>query len=445
MKHVLVAGAGLAGLSAARDLERRGCRVTVIEARDRVGGRVWTIRDAFAGRQHAEAGGDFIDGDHAATLGLARDLKLETVEIMRRGFGYYGLDARGRVREQPVGRGFGELMAALGGLIRDYRLSELRWDGAVAQRLARQSVALWLTTIGATPFLRHRLRGFRGLFLADPEDLSLLALVDFFADGGFGEEASYRIVKGNDRLATGIVKTLSGPVRLRTVLHRVEQQDDAVIASVETPRGRGEIAADAMVVALPASVVRHVVFEPALPDAQRDAVSQLRYGAATRLLIQFDRRFWRKPGRPDLFGSDQPFGALWDGNEQQGSRTGILSFLAGGGASAELQSLLRAGGLDAVVRRLTWLGAPGRVLASKTIVWDDDPWARGGYAFFDSAFNPLWRDWLARPHGRVVFAGEHTSRRWQGYMEGAVQSGLRAAAEVSGYRAIGLSGYRALR
>jgi monoamine oxidase len=64
------------------------------------------------------------------------------------------------------------------------------------------------------------------------------------------------------------------------------------------------------------------------------------------------------------------------------------------------------------------------------VVWEDQPWSRGGYAFFDPAFDPRWRDALARPHGRVVFAGEHTSRRWQGYMNGAVESGLRAAAEI---------------
>jgi monoamine oxidase len=87
------------------------------------------------------------------------------------------------------------------------------------------------------------------------------------------------------------------------------------------------------------------------------------------------------------------------------------------------------------MQRVSWMrkrGAPApRVLASKTIVWEDDPWARGGYAVFDTAFDPLLRDWLARPSGRVVFAGEHTSHRGQGYMSGAIESGQRAAAEVA--------------
>src|SRR5262249_56612170 len=81
--------------------------------------------------------------------------------------------------------------------------------------------------------------------------------------------------------------------------------------------------------------------------------------------------------------------------------------------------------------RIDWLGRPARLVASQTVVWDDDPWARGGYAYFDTSYDPLWRAWLARPAGRVVFAGEHTSIRFQGYMNGAIETGLRAAAEIA--------------
>jgi monoamine oxidase len=88
-----------------------------------------------------------------------------------------------------------------------------------------------------------------------------------------------------------------------------------------------------------------------------------------------------------------------------------------------------------VVRRIEWLGKPSTLLASRAIVWDDDPWVRGGYAYFDPGFDPLWRAWLARPAGRIVFAGEHTSIKFQGYMNGAVESGLRAAAEIAAIRA----------
>src|SRR6185436_17981294 len=115
-------------------------------------------------------------------------------------------------------------------------------------------------------------------------------------------------------------------------------------------------------------------------------------------------RFWRKRGRPNAFGSDQSIGAVWDGNEHQKGPAGILSLLAGGRASDELQTIWKNGGTRAVAARLSWLGTPAPILVARTISWEHDPWARGGYAYFDPSFDPTLRDWLARPAGRIVFA-----------------------------------------
>ena len=89
-----------------------------------------------------------------------------------------------------------------------------------------------------------------------------------------------------------------------------------------------------------------------------------------------------------------------------------------------------ADGDQGVVAQLSWLGRPARLQARAIVAWEEDPWARGGYAVFGPRFDPSLRPWLARPAGRVLFAGEHTSGEWQGYMNGAIESGLRAAAEV---------------
>ena len=430
--HVIVAGAGFAGLAAARALEARGASVTVIEARDRVGGRVWTIRDGFENGQHAEGGADFIDSTQTSLISLARDLKLKLVRINRRGFGYYGPDPRGRMSIQSINAVWESLGDRLGPLIDAYRLADHRWTGPIASSIARQSVGSWLRSIQAPDWVVERLVGLRGLFLADPDELSLLALVDFFADvddAGWGE--TYRVADGNDLIATRIARDLASPVQFGTILRRLRQQESGIVATVESRSRLTEIKADYAIVALPPATARGLQFEPALPAAQREALDSLRTGRATRLLLQFGRRFWDKRGRPTGFGSAQPTGAVWDGNEQQKGPAAILSFLAGGGASGELQALLRTGGVAEVVSTLKWLGRPAKVLASRTITWEDDPWAGGGYAFFDPGFDPARRDALALPHGRVLFAGEHTSVRWQGYMNGAIESGQRAAAEIS--------------
>src|SRR5438034_10840064 len=109
---VVIVGAGLAGLAAARALERRGCAVTVFEARSRVGGRVWTLRDGFGG-MHAEAGGEFIDDDQEEIRALAKELGLREVRVLRGGFAHYRLGDDGRRRMRSSSAGWRETERAI--------------------------------------------------------------------------------------------------------------------------------------------------------------------------------------------------------------------------------------------------------------------------------------------------------------------------------------------
>ena len=241
-KHILVAGAGLAGLSAARALESRGGHsevhpnVTVIDARDRVGGRVVTIRDGFVGGQHAEGGADIIESGQDEVIKLAKELRLTLVPILKDGFGFYSETAKGRPTLRPGSRQIGELFAPFYGAVRDYALLEGRWDSPIATALGRESVAEYLVRAlprnAASAETINRMRGLRGFFLADPEDLSMLAMVDFLATDGFGGDGgSFRVKGGNDRLATGLAGRLRKKVRLRTILRRVAHNEDRPLLS----------------------------------------------------------------------------------------------------------------------------------------------------------------------------------------------------------------------
>lgn len=433
---VLVAGAGLAGLAAAHDLAARGAAVTVVDARDRVGGRVWTARDGFAERQHAEAGGDMIDDEQQEIRTLAGEVGLSLTRILRSGFGYVRPDALGKPRivARSAARGWERLARQLSDLTRRYRLVEQRWDSPITADLGRRSVSKWLDDRQADTELRETVAGLRGFFLADPEELSLLALVDQFASMDEASPAwtTYRIEGGNDRLAAALAEPLGDRLRLGTELVAISHRGRKVRASLKHACTVSQLSCDYLVLTLPATVLRRVPITPALPAQQHDAIARLKYGHATRALLQFSRRFWRGPGRPRAFASPLPFGAVWDANEEQRGRAGILALLAGGSASDQTQALVAKSGLRGLADELEWLGS-GRadLLNAKQVVWESDPWARGGYAFFDAAFDPGLRPWLARACGRLFFAGEHTSIRWQGYMNGAVESGRRAAAEVA--------------
>jgi monoamine oxidase len=432
---VLVAGAGLAGLVAARDLADRGAAVRVIEARDRVGGRVLTARNGFVDGQYAELGGDMIDEQQHEIRTLAGELGLSLVRVLSTGFGYARVAPNGKIRLVPRSsvRGWDRLAAELSGLARRYRWAERRWDSPVSADIARHSVGAWLDQVQADAELRTAALGLRGFFLADPEELSLLALVDQFAsDNEPAPGRMYRIDGGNDRLAAALAAPLEGRLHLSTEVLGVSQRGGTARVSLRSGRRRDQVTVDYVVFALPAPLLRRIPITPALPVQQHEAIASLKYGRGTKTLLQFTHRFWRKPGRPRAFGSPLPIGAGWDANEQQGGRAGILSLLAGGSASDATADIVVREGIAGIVRGLDWLGsAKAELLHWSQASWESDPWSRGGYAVFDPAFSPTLRGWLAQPCGRLFFAGEHTSLRWQGYMNGAVESGRRAAAEVA--------------
>lgn len=432
---VLVAGAGLAGLAAARDLTALGAAITIVDARDRVGGRVWTIRDGFAEQQHAEAGGDMIDEDQHEIRQLAEQAGLKLTRILRSGFGYVRRDAQGRARivQRNAMRGWTRLASALDPVAMPYRLADQRWDSPIAGEIARRSVSAWLDESKADEELRATATGLRGFFLADPEELSLIALIDqFAANDSPAPGAMYRIDGGNDRLATALAKPFGDRLRLNTDVVAVSQRGQTVRVSLKTAGVLAQVNCDYCVLAVPASVLRRIPITPALPAAQHEAVSRLKYGHATKTLMQFTRRFWRAPTRPRAFGSPLAFGAVWEGNEEQRGRSGILALLAGGSASEATQAIVAKEGPRGLVQALDWLGTDqAELTVSRQVIWEQDQHARGGYAYFDPSFNPSLRSWLAQPCGRLFFAGEHTSIRWQGYMNGAVESGRRAAFEIA--------------
>jgi monoamine oxidase len=271
----------------------------------------------------------------------------------------------------------------------------------------------------------------RGFFLADPDDLSVLPLVEQLAKGGSPAQAEmFRIEGGNDRLVDALLRATAARLLLGHHIHTITQAADRVIVGVTDPSGlRQDIEADSVIVTVPASTLRAIGIHPRLPENQQHAIERLAYGPAAKVLVQSrDHLFGTRRAR--AFATDTRLGAFWDGTEEQKGPSSIVTFLAGGSASRRLHDAATTDARD-VLSDLCWLGMAGAPVTRVHVAdWEADPWARGGYAYLDPAFDPAWRTLLAKRAGRILFAGEHTSERWQGYMNGAVETGQRAAGEL---------------
>ena len=385
---VVVVGAGFAGLAAAEALAGRGAEVTIFEARDRVGGRV------HSGRL-----------DNGAVVEFGAEFVLPGSEVLRETAARLGLPLyekgtlygdRAPRDGPPVTR---EELVAADATLRD------PGTGSIAEALERL-----VPSPGARAAVAARLAVSSAYELED-QDASALA------DGAtrFGDFPSHGIDGGNDRLALVLADRLAGHVHTSTAVSRVAWSATGVVVRA----GGAEMAADACVIATPAPHALELEWDPPPPGWKREALAGVRYGQAAKLFLPLTA-----PAPPSQTLSVPLRFWTWT---QHGSP--VASSFAGSPSALELLGVDRGPDeWEAAVRRLR----PDLAYADASpllATWHDDPWARGAYSA-RTLSSPLADDELARPVGAVTFAGEHTAGDWHGLMEGALRSGLRAAAEV---------------
>jgi monoamine oxidase len=419
----VVVGAGLAGLTAAYELDRSGFEVLVLEARRRVGGRIRTVR---LGQQHAEAGGEYIDMGHREVRRYARRFGL-ALEDVRKGPDLDAVIYRGgrrrvadRVETYAVSRRIDRFWSRVEALAEPLDPS---WPQRQGARLDRRSAGDLIAELGIDGTARFLLeRDLLDDYTVEPDRLSLLFVcsLERLAAGqpDSGLEA-FRIRGGNARLPRAFARSLR--VELGQRVSSLEWSTSGVRVTV----GVRTVEADHCVLALPLPALRPIEFQPALPDILRAAVEELQYGAATKTLLRYRRRVWRSAGLSGDALTDLSAGTVWEASDRQPGREGVLISYAAGARKPPLPEAAAAD-LDAVF--------PGSIKAHDRGVradWATDPLTGGSYtAYAPGQVTRFW-DAVRTPFGRVTLAGEHADA-YTGYMEGAIRSGRRAAARIGG-------------
>ncbi len=444
---VLIIGAGLAGLAAADVLLRAGHRPLILEAQNRVGGRVCTLREPFADGLYAEAGAMRIPRAHRLTMAYLERFKLPTLPFtMSNPQAYYHLHGkRHRIAEATAdprrlgfavhpheeGRPFGALWeAALAPLVARLRAEgEAAWPGLVAE-FDQYSTREFLEKCGWS-------EGAIEMFglLADQEALMNASFLELFRE----EAGNYytdmvQIEGGMDNLPRAFLPSLRAHIRFGAEMTALGQDAEGVTVHYRTAAGRFEARGDYAIVTVPFPVLRHVeILQPFSRGKQR-AIRQLHYDASAKIWFQCRRRFWETDD--GIFGggtaTDLPIRVVY--YPDHGRETGRGVILASYTWSEDAQ---RWGSLDPKERieqaldDLMEIHPQAReefeVGASK--MWHDDPYAGGAFALFDPGQQTLLYQDIIAPEGRVHFAGEHASL-YHAWIQGAIESGLREAAAI---------------
>jgi monoamine oxidase len=432
---VIVIGAGLAGLSAARHLQAQGASVIVLEARDRAGGRVHSQR--LGGGQMIDLGAQFMGDAHTHMAALADEAGLRRTSAAVPGDLLHlsseeAAPQRGSPDALPL-----PMIHRLDALQAFWRIerSVASFSGEDLARLDRIDAASFLRD---KTFLDPAYRAIGGY--VEGEMCTALDYVSAYealeqgaSIGGFSGEGSsiqWFLADGAEGMTRYLADAVGASLILNAPVSRVAQEEGAVTVTAAT----GTYRAGRAIVAVPPQLYEAIGVLQELPQSWRAALGGWRLGSVVKTILVFQDPWWRRSGLSGMIvNPGGTFGAALDASPEEG--LGILIVFS---TAQGAQALGRLPDEKArVAAAMRWLrhahdtGVPDP-LDARSMDWSTDPFSLGGYASRRGIGGWSAAPDLFAPHGRLHFAGTETANRWRSFMDGAVQSGLRAAGEILG-------------
>ena len=440
--EVVVVGAGFAGLSAARTLLRHGKKVIVLEARDRVGGRVKAAKIAS---RAIDVGGMWVGPTQTHLLDLIKEYGLHTVPQFETGnniaeLGGKRLTARGEALGLDP-----ETQAEYDRIIKDLtKLSDqipldAPWSLPRAEEYDHMTADDWFVSQTKNNAVLEFLRAFvRGTFTADSYQISFLFFLFYMRSGdnydtlyGFENAAQAWTVKETmHQVASRVASELGNAIVLQAPVRSISQDGAGVIVSSD--KGRWRCAYSIVAVPLPLSV--RIAYDPVLPP-ERDILAQhMPMGSVIKYWVAYEKPFWRERGLNGILQSDQPPSQFIssDFTPAEGHPGLLAGFIEAHNAMAWTGRPMEEREKLVVERLVSFLGPEAaHPIDYEDQDWPADPWSRGCYgASMTPGIMTTVGKAIRQPHGRIHWAGTETSTKWMGYIDGAVRSGERAAEEV---------------
>ena len=438
---VVVVGAGMAGMMAARSLLRHGKKVAVLEARDRVGGRV---KPGKVAGHVVDVGGMWVGPTQTRLLELIKEYGLHTTPQFEDGKGVVEWNGR-RTLPDREGLGFdSETQAEYERVVGELNQLSARvpqdapWTMAQAEEFDHMTVEDWFESKTRNKVLLSYFQlTTRGLFTADPFQMSFLYFLFYLCSGdnyetlnGYENGAQAFLVKETmHHLAARIAEELGKTIVMESPVTAVAQDVSGVTVSSEKGKWRGNSA----IVAVPLPLSVRIAYDPPL-RAERDFLAQhMPMGSVIKFWVAYEKPFWRKHGLNGLIISDTPPADFFsDATPPEGGPGFLVGFIEAHRALKWTGRPMEERKKVIVERIVSLLGPEGaNPIDYEDQDWSADPWSRGCYgASMGPGVMTTVGKVIRQPHGRVHWAGTETSTRWMGYIEGAIRSGERAADEV---------------
>jgi monoamine oxidase len=439
---VIIIGAGLAGLTAARALVRKGIDVFVVEAQDRVGGR--TLAQPTALGDALDLGGQWIGPTQDRMAALVDEFELKSYRQYNSGTKLLRVclckrQYKGSIPSLPISSliEFKLLVKRLDAMCKTIPL-DAPYDTPRATEWDSISVETWKQDYIKSQMLRSTFdTAVLAIFAADPAELSFLHFLFYLRSGGgflrlaevVNGAQETRVHGGMQAVSERMAEELGERVLLSTPVRAIQQSDTGV--TVITDRGTFE--GDHVIVAIPPLLTGHIDYSPELPSVRVQLTQRMPMGSVIKCIAIYETPFWRDAGLSGEVVTDVgPVKFTFDDTPEGSTRGAIVGFISGADARAwaeQDQTERRA----AVLNQLEDFFGP---LAASPIeyidkVWSADRWSGGCYVgLMPPGVMTTLGHALREPIGRIHWAGTETATEWNGYMEGAVQSGERAAAEV---------------
>ena len=438
---VIVVGAGLAGLVAARQLVAARRNVLVIEARDRVGGR--TVNASIGAGKVTEMGGQWGGPTHERLLAVAAELGVETFPTHHQGRNL--VDLRGKLRRYKgtIPRLAPHVLLDVGRARRKVRRAARRvppeapWTAPKAEELDSQTLATWVRKAARTKRARSLLEIAVGTVMGTgTAELSALWMLSYVASAGSfdalidveGGAQQDRFVGGSQLISERLAEELGDIVVLAAPVRRISQDGGGIDVEADGLDTR----ARRVIVAVPPPLAARISFAPSLGGRRDQLTQRMAHGALTKCAAVYPEPFWREAGLSGQALSDGPVTSTFDNSPPDGAPGVLLGFIAGVEAirhARRSETDRRRVVLECFERLFGEQAArPGIYLET---AWAEEEWSRGGpVCSFAPGALAHYGEALGQPAGRIHWAGAETATEWCGYMEGAVQSGDRAAEEV---------------